>query len=194
MLAYIEGKITYKSPSLIHINISGIAFEIQITLRTYEQIQNLEECRIYTHIKMAEDAWTIYGFADELERLTFRQLININGVGPGTARIMLSSLSPKDLEQAVIQNDSKILEKIKGIGSKTAQRIILELRGKIDLNDVNTSNNISNVKHNTKSNDALIALTNLGVNKTAAENAINKITEIQNLPVEEIVKQALRNL
>jgi holliday junction DNA helicase RuvA len=194
MYAYLQGKITYKSPSLLYLDIDGVAYEVNITLRTYDFVQHLEQCRLYTHVKVSEDAWVLYGFADEEERVTFRQLLGINGVGAGTARIILSSLSPAELERIVVMEDTGMLEKVKGIGAKTAQRIILELKGKINpkglaLNAINSSS-----VHNTIANDALIALVNLGINKTAAEQALKKIVNSNEMPVEELVKQALRNL
>jgi len=194
MYAYLQGTITHKSPSLIYLDVNGVGYEINITLRTYDFIQHLEQCRLYTHVKVSEDAWVLYGFADEQERITFRQLLSINGVGAGTARIILSSLSPAELEKAVVMEDTAVLERVKGIGSKTAQRIVLELKGKIGGKGMVLSANNSNGIHNTKANDALIALVNLGINKGAAEAALKKINNPSEMPVEELVKQALRNL
>jgi len=194
MYAYLQGTITYKSPSLVYLDVNGVGYEVNITLRTYDFIQHLEQCRLYTHVKVSEDAWVLYGFGDEQERATFRQLLSINGVGAGTARIILSSLSPAELERAVVMDDTGILEKVKGIGAKTAQRIVLELKGKIGGKAVALMPNNSNGQHNTKANDALIALINLGISKTAAETALKKIVNAAELPVEELVKQALRNL
>lgn len=193
MYAYLQGKITYKSPSLLYLDVNGLAYEVNITLRTYDKIQSLEECRLYTHVKVSEDAWVLFGFAEESERSTFRQLLNINGVGAGTARIILSSLSPSELERAVVTEDTGVLEKVKGIGAKTAQRIILELKGKINTKTSVLNPNNSAETYNTKANDALIALVNLGINKTAAEAALKKAGSTD-LPVEELIKQALRNL
>lgn len=194
MYAYLQGRITYKSPSLLYLDVGGVGYEVNITLRTFDKIQTLEQCRLYTHVKVSEDAWVLYGFADEQERITFRQLLGINGVGAGTARIILSSLSPAELERAVLMEDTGMLEKVKGIGAKTAQRIVLELKGKITVKGGVQSADISAVMHNTKANDALIALVNLGISKSAAEIAMKKIQNAGELPVEELVKQALRNL
>jgi holliday junction DNA helicase RuvA len=194
MYAYLEGTITNKTPSLLYLHVNGVGYEVNITLRTYDKIQHLEQCRLYTHLQVREDAWVLYGFADEQERLTFRQLLSINGVGSGTARIILSSLSPAELERAVVTEDTALLEKVKGIGGKTAQRIVLELKGKINVTGTITSPNNLGISHNTKANDALIALVNLGINKAAAETALKKIDQAEILPVEELVKQALRNL
>lgn len=192
MFSYIEGNITYKSPSLLCIDINGIGYELNITLQTYSKINKLEKCRLYTHLQIREDAWVLYGFADEDERLTFRQLLNISGIGSATARIILSSLTTDELEQAIATENTDALEKIKGIGTKTAQRIVLELKGKLAKQKNNTQ--ISALKHNTTTEDALNALVNLGINKSVAENSIRKINNAYLLTVEELIKQALRAL
>lgn len=194
MYAYLHGKLTYKSPSLVFLEVNGAGYEINITLRTYQAIQHLELCRLYTHLKVSEDAWVLYGFYDDTERVTFRQLLGINGVGAGTARILLSSLSPSELEHAVLMQDTHMLEQVKGIGAKTAQRILLELKGKLSVKGVISAPDNSAGQHNTKANDALIALVNLGISKAAAETALRKVGNSSELPVEEVVKQALRNL
>lgn len=194
MFAFLEGTIAYKSPSLLCLLVNGVGYELHITLRTFDRIRDLDRCRLYTHLQVREDAWVMYGFAEEQERSTFRQLLSINGVGAGTARIILSSLSPAELERAVVMADTAILEKVKGIGAKTAQRIVLELKGKINVKELLQDTKNSSVSHNTTSNDALIALVNLGINKTAAETALKKVKDAEAMPVEELVKQALRNL
>ncbi len=192
MFAYLEGHMAYKSPSLLHLDVHGVGYEINITLQTYSKIQTLEKCRLYTHLQVREDAWVLYGFADEEERATFRQLLNINGVGAVTARIILSSLTPEELERAVAGEDNRTLEKVKGIGAKTAQRIILELKGKL-TRQKNTSPNAP-VVHNTTEEDALIALVNLGISRGVAEGAIKKVSNAASLTIEELIKQALRVL
>lgn len=192
MFAYLEGDLTHKSPSLLYLLAGGIGYEVNITLQTFSKIQHLEKCRLYTHLQIREDAWVLYGFADEQERTTFRLLLGISGVGAATARIILSSLTPEELERAVAQEDSIALERVKGIGAKTAQRIILELKGKL-FNKKNTGT-ISLPVHNTTTEDALIALVNLGIARTAAETAIRKVKDAASLSVEELIKQALRAL
>ena len=190
MFAFLEGNLVYKSPSMLHLQAGGVGYEIHITLQTFSKIQHLDTCLLWMHLQIREDAWVLYGFADEQERQTFRQLLNINGVGAATARIILSSLTPEELERAVATEDAKTLERVKGIGSKTAQRIILELKGKLQV-DKNSAINTTKM-HNTIEQDALIALVNLGINNVAAENALNKIEGIASLTIEEIIKQALR--
>ena len=192
MYAFLEGELTYKSPSLLYLLVGGVGYEVNITLQTYSHIANLEKCRLYTHLQVREDAWVMYGFADEEERATFRQLLNINGVGAATARIILSSLTTDELERAIMHEDSKTLEKVKGIGNKTAQRIILELKGKV-LRQKDAASLLAPI-HNTIPEDALIALVNLGITKALAENAIKKINNASSLTVEDLIKQALRAL
>ncbi|MFN4248879.1 MAG: Holliday junction branch migration protein RuvA [Flavipsychrobacter sp.] len=192
MYAYIEGDIAYKSPSLLHMAVHGIGYEVNITLQTYSKIQSLDKCRLFTHLQVREDAWVLYGFADETERATFRMLLGISGVGATTARIILSSLTPGELERIIATEDSKSLEKVKGIGAKTAQRIILELKGKLQIDKNSTV--IQASKHNTIAEDALIALVNLGINKAVAEAALKKVNDAGGQTVEELIKQALRVL
>jgi len=192
MFAFVEGEIVYKSPSLLYLSVNGVGYEANITLQTFSKIQHLDHCRLYTHLQVREDAWVLYGFADEQERATFRQLLGISGVGAATARIILSSLTPEELETAVAMEESRTLERVKGIGGKTAQRIILELKGKLKLPKNNGST--SAVLHNTTEEDALIALVNLGIARNAAETAVKKVKDAASLTVEELIKQALRAL
>lgn len=192
MFAYLEGDLTYKSPSLLYISVGGVGYELNITLQTYSKIQHEEHCRLFTHLQIREDAWVLYGFADEDERATFRQLLGISGVGAATARIILSSLTPEELERIVAQEDTKALERVKGIGAKTAQRIILELKGKLSKQK-NTAG-LQAPKHNTTTEDALIALVNLGISRGVAEQAVSRVKDASFLSVEELIKQALRVL
>ncbi len=192
MFAYLEGELVYKSPSMLYLAVNGVGYELNITLQTYGKVQDLDKCRFYIHLQVREDAWVLYGFADEEERATFRQLLNISGVGAATARIVLSSLTTDELERAVATEDSKTLERVKGIGGKTAQRIILELKGK--LSGRKNTSQMSAARHNTTQEDALIALVNLGISRSVGESAIKKIDNVSSLSVEELIKQALRAL
>jgi Holliday junction DNA helicase RuvA len=173
MFAYLEGVLSYKSPSLVYIDVQGVGYEINITLQTYEELQKLEKCRLFIHLQVREDAWVLFGFFNEQERATFRSLLSISGVGAATARIILSSLTPAELQRAVAFDDAKTLEKVKGIGAKTAQRIILELKGKLDISE--NTGGTSPVLHNTTADDALFALVNLGISKVAAEAALKRM-------------------
>lgn len=192
MFAYIEGDLTYKSPSLIYLSVNGVGYEVHITLQSFSKIQHLDKCRLYTHLQVREDAWVLYGFADEQERETFRQLLSISGVGAATARLILSSLKPEELSRIIATEDVTNLQKVKGIGAKTAQRIILELKGKLQVMPQDAT--IAGYRHNTIENDALFALVNLGISKAAAQTAIGKIENAGSLSVEDIIKNALRLL
>lgn len=192
MFAYLEGTLTYKSPSLLYLSVNNVGYEVHITLQTYTRIQGAEQCRLYTHLQVREDGWVLYGFADEEERATFRLLLGISGVGAATARIVLSSMTPEELEGVIVREDARALERVKGIGAKTAQRIILELKDKLLRG--RTATLITARAHNTTAEDALIALVNLGIARPAAEAAVKKIKDAPALTVEELIKQALRVL
>lgn len=192
MFAYIEGDLTYKSPSLVYLSVNGVGYEVNITLQSFSKIQHLDKCRLYTHLQVREDAWVLYGFANEQERETFRQLLSISGVGAATARLILSSLKPEELSRIIATEDVTNLQKVKGIGAKTAQRIILELKGKLQVMPQDAT--IAGYQHNTIENDALFALVNLGISKAAAQTAIGKIENAGSLSVEDIIKNALRLL
>lgn len=192
MIGFIEGKPEGLTPSHTFFNIGGLGYEVHITLNTYEAIQGKEKVRLYTHLQVREDAWILFGFATENEKQAFQKLLSVSGVGAATARIMLSSLTADELNTIIWNGDSKALEKVKGIGAKTAQRIILELKGKISL--VATEN--TGDPHNTGVNDALYALLGLGIAKPAAEAALKKAIQQagESDSVEGLIKAALKNL
>jgi Holliday junction DNA helicase RuvA len=193
MFAYLEGALSYKSPSLLHLDVGGVGYELAITLQTYAKIQHLERARLLIHLQIRDDAWVLYGFADEAERSTFRALLGISGVGAATARIILSSLTPTELEQAVATDNARLLQAVKGIGAKTAQRIVLELKGKLQAdNSAVTAGKLP--MHNTKEEDALIALMNLGISRAAAAEAIRKAGASEWASVEQLIKAALKAL
>ena len=129
MIAYIEGKLVHKEAAYAIIDAGGLGYRINISLTTFSDIKDEEKCKLHTHLHVKEDSHTLYGFSTLSERGTFLKLINISGIGPSTALVMLSSLSPEDLRQAIITEDVRVIQSIKGIGGKTAQRIILELKG-----------------------------------------------------------------
>jgi len=194
MIAYIEGKLTYKSPAVVYMDVQGLGYEVQISLHTYSRIQSLERCRLLVFLHIKEDAHTLYGFFDEREKQLFLQLISVSGVGASTARMILSSMQPEEIQAAILQENEKILERIKGIGVKTAKRIILELKDKMlkqkDMPDqlISTSNTLQV--------DALNALLALGIARPAAEAALQKALRnaADTGSVEEVIKQSLRNL
>lgn len=194
MFGYLEGKLVDLTPTRTYLDVGGVGYELQLTLYTYEAISGKESCRLYTHLQIREDAWILYGFATESEKHAFQRLLSVSGVGSATARILLSSLSANDLNTIVWNGDSKALEKVKGIGAKTAQRIILELKGKLPETMPGEFNTLP---HNTKENDTLNALLGLGIGKGAAEAAVKKAKALaanEDISVEEWIKSALKNL
>lgn len=193
MIAYLKGDFVHKSPASVHVEINGIGYEVQISLYTYSKIQNLEKGVLYTHLLVREDAHILYGFFDVAEKEMFQLLINVSGIGASTARVMLSYMKPDELARAIVQSDVRTLEGIKGIGKKTAERIVLELRDKLAKQPLET--NILPMKNNSLHQDALNALTALGINRLAAEQVLNKVLSSEpNLPVEDLIKKALRIL
>jgi Holliday junction DNA helicase RuvA len=194
MIAYINGKLTFKSPATVHMDVQGLGYEVQISLNTYSSIQHLDHCRLYIFLQIKEDAHTLYGFFEESEKTVFLQLISVSGVGATTARMMLSSMQPDEIRSAILQENEKLLESIKGIGSKTARRLILELKDKMIRQ--RDDNQISGLPNNTLQRDALNALIALGISRSAAEAAVQKVTKgATPVPgLEELIKQALKNL
>lgn len=195
MIAYLEGKLTEKDPTYVLVDVGGIAYHVKITLNTFSQIKTLEACKIFTHLHVKEDAHTLYGFFEESERKRFLQLISISGVGPSTGLMILSSLSPEEIHSAIVNGDVKTISGVKGIGQKTAQRIILELKDKMSKEELEGQLPVIslNSDHSLKS-EALAALTTLGINKAAAEKTIDKIMKetMETLSLEELIKLALK--
>jgi len=193
MIAYLKGDFAYKSPTTVHVDVNGVGYELQISLNTYTKIQNLDRGILYTTLLIREDAHLLYGFFDLAEKEIFLQLISVSGIGASTARVMLSYMRPEEVARAIIQADTRTLESIKGIGKKTAERMIVELRDKLAKQPIEL--NIPSLKNNTLQQDALNALTALGINRQAATQALEKVmTAEPNLPVEQLIKKALRIL
>ncbi|HQZ75532.1 MAG TPA: Holliday junction branch migration protein RuvA [Chitinophagaceae bacterium] len=193
MIAFLKGDFVHKTPALLHVEVAGVGYEVQISLNTYSKIQNLDKGVLYTSLLIREDAHILYGFFDLAEKEMFLQLLSVSGIGASTARVMLSYMKPEELAKAIVQGDSKTLEGIKGIGKKTAERMVLELRDKLAKHPLES--NISVLKNNTLHQDALNALTALGINRQAASQAIEKtLAANPNVSVEELIKMALRTL
>lgn len=192
MIAYLEGKLAFKSPALVYLDVNGIGYEVHISLHTYSSIQSLEKVKLYTYLQIKEDTHTLYGFFELQEKEIFVLLIGVSGVGAATARMLLSSLKPKEVITAILVGNSKALEAIKGIGKKTAERLVLELRDKVQRQD-NTGEMLTS-SNNTMEYDALNALTALGIPKSQAEQAIKKVTgtETGALQLEDLIKKALK--
>jgi len=183
-----------KTPALAHVEAGGVGYELQISLNTYSCIQDLDKGVLLTYLHIREDAHVLYGFFDRAEKDLFIQLISISGVGASTARMMLSSMKPEEIIRAILQGNARQLESIKGIGKKSAERIVLELRDKLGKTKLET--NISSLIDNSLEQDALNALIALGIARPAAENAIRKVmndgSEISK--VEDLIKKALKTL
>lgn len=194
MIAFLRGEFTFKSPTVVHMDVHGVGYELQISLNTYSQIQHLDKGTLQTYHQVKEDSQTLYGFFDNTEKEMFTQLISVSGVGAATSRMMLSSMKPDEIARAIVQGNLKQLESIKGIGKKSAERIILELRDK--LGKRMPESNISSLINNTLDQDALNALIALGIARPAAEQAIKKVLVFEpNLDkVEDIIKKVLKIL
>lgn len=195
MIAFIQGKLAHKEATYVVIDVGGVGYQISISLTTYSQIKDQENCKLLTYFHVKEDAQTLFGFTTESEKRTFLNLISINGVGPSTALMVLSSLSANELRNAILTDDVKTIQSVKGIGAKSAQRIILELKDKLakDGPAVDMGENTSSA-HNTVRAEALTALVTLGINKTTAEKGVDRIIrkEGAGIPLEELIKQALK--
>jgi Holliday junction DNA helicase RuvA len=195
MITFLTGSFARKTPSYVHLDVHGVGYEVQISLNTYSQIQDLESGTLQTHLIVREDAHVLFGFADGAEKEMFLQLLAVSGVGSNTARVMLSYMKPTELSQAIVQGNAKALEAIKGIGRKTAERIVVELRDKLAKQPVGTNVNISTWKGNTSQTDALEALVALGISRQVADGAIQKVLQADpNASVELLVKRALQML
>jgi Holliday junction DNA helicase RuvA len=194
MIAYVKGDFVLKTPALVHVDVNGVGYEVQISLNTFSHIESLSKGILYTYLHIKEDAHTLYGFFEVSEKEMFVQLISITGVGASTARMMLSSLKADEIARAIIQGNARALEAIKGIGKKTAERIILELRDRLSKQSLES--NISPARGNRTEQDALEALISLGIARTMAEQAIRKVLSSGPAPdkVEDIIKQALKVL
>lgn len=198
MIAYLSGKLAYKSPALVYVDVQGVGYEVQISLHTYSRIQALDQVKLLTFLHIKEDAHTLYGFFEESEKTMFLHLLAVSGIGAGTARMMLSSLTPEDLQRAILMENERMLEGVKGIGAKTAKRIILELKDKMKkVKDTGAHlNDLSAPVHNTMQDDALNALVTLGIARNMAEQAIQKVmkAEPQLQDLEGLIKKALKSL
>ena len=193
MIAHIKGRLLEKTPTYVVIDCNGVGYELKISLNTYSKLGDSEVCSLFTHFVVREDAQLLYGFKETSERELFRLLISVSGVGSATAMMILSSLSPNETKQAIMHSDVTTLKSVKGIGAKSAERIIIDLRDKIGKVDGTTT--ISNPLSNTVKDEALSALIMLGFAKNSAEKALSKIILTgEELTVEELIKRTLKSL
>ncbi len=193
MICFLNGKYITKTPTYVWIDVNGIGYEVNISLNTYSQIQHLEKGVLYTYLQVKEDAHTLYGFFDEEERNLFLHLITVSGIGASTARMMLSSMKPDEIHHAIVTENESLLGKIKGIGPKSAKRLILELKEKLIKNK--PLENIIPTINNKMDSDALNALVSLGIARNTAYNAIQKVLKTEkNIELETLIKLSLKNI
>ena len=193
MIAHIQGKLVEKTPTEVVIDCNGVGYRINISLHTYSLLPSSDFVKLFTHLIIKEDAHSLYGFVEKSEKKIFKMLLTVSGIGAGIARTMLSSIEPRQIIQALASGDVATIQSIKGIGGKTAQRAILDLKDKVlkiyDLDEVSLTQN------NTNRDEALSALEVLGFVRKASEKIVDKvINENPDATVETIIKQALKNL
>lgn len=195
MITYVTGPIAHKTPSFVVIEAGGLGYHINISLYTYTKIEKAEKAKLLTHFHVKEDQQTLFGFYDGAERSLFRLLIGVSGVGPTTALVVLSSMNPDEFRTAVLGEDVSAIRRVKGIGPKTAQRIILDLKDKMMKENLESPTMLSPAS-NTQRAEALSALVNLGFARPAVQRALNKVFAAKPdlATAEDIIKLALRAL
>lgn len=193
MISFVRGHFAVKTPARVVVDVNGVGYELQISLNTYSAISNKQEGQLHTYLHITENAQTLFGFAELAEKEIFLQLISVSGVGAATARMMLSSMKPEEIARAIVQGNTKQLEAIKGIGKKSAERLILELRDK--LSKQATDSTLSASVIHTVDADAVNALVALGIAKPVADLAVKKTLQLYpDLELEHLIKHALKNL
>lgn len=192
MIGYLKGNLTVKDPTFVIMDVNGVGYEVKISLYTYSKVKDLDQCLLHTHLHVKEDAQTLFGFFGKEEKVTFLQLISISGVGPNTALMINSSLTVDELKNAIVNEEVSVIQKVKGIGSKTAHRIILELKDKIKKEGLEAGTVTSG--SNSLRNEALSALVTLGINRNIAEKSINSILKKygSDVTLEELIKLVLK--
>ena len=196
MIAFLKGKLVHRDPTFVIVDVQGVGYQLQISLQTFSEIKEQENVMLHTHLNIREDAHVLFGFSSQAEKKLFQQLISVSGVGPSTAIIMLSYMNSNELKSAIVREDAASLQAIKGIGGKTAQRVIIELRDKLKKESwEETQPAISLGLHNTMRNEALSALLTLGLPKAAAEKSVDTVLKKSGntVTLEDLVKQALKN-
>jgi len=193
MITHLKGRLVEKNPTFVVIECGGVGYFVNISLHTFSKISDSESIQLYTHLQIKEDSHTLYGFAENSEREIFRLLLSVSGIGSSIARTMLSSLTPVQIKNAIASGDVPTIQAVKGIGAKTAQRVILDLKDKVlkiyDIDEVSPNSN------NTNKEEALSALEVLGFVRRQSEKAVEKVlAKDSTLSVEDIIKHALKNL
>lgn len=193
MYEYFNGKLAYKAPTHVVIDVGGVGYYVHISLHTFSQIKDQENCKLFISLQVREDSHTLYGFGTEGEKKLFENLISVSGIGPNTGRMILSSNTPDEIQSAIVNGQVALIQKIKGIGPKTAQRLILELQDKLKKQGVEAL--ATPQQSQSIPDEALSALVMLGFNKAAAEKVLNAILKTEsNLSVEDMIKLALKRL
>jgi Holliday junction DNA helicase RuvA len=195
MISFLKGRLVHKDPAHVVIDVNGVGYQVAISLQTYSEIKDQENILLHTHLQVREDAHVLFGFSNENEKKLFQQLISVNGIGPSTAIVMLSYMSSNELKSAIVREDVAALQSIKGIGGKTAQRVIIDLKDKLKKESWEETSSVSAGPHNTLRNEALSALLTLGLPKAAAEKSVDAILKKSGntVTLEDLVKQALKN-
>lgn len=193
MITHLKGKLIEKNPTNIVVDCNGVGYSVNISLHTFSQLPSGENVKLFIHLQVREDSHTLFGFSSKVEREVFRLLISVSGIGASIARTMLSTLSPEQVMEAITQNNIAVIQSVKGIGAKTAQRVVLDLKDKIIK--IYGLDEVSLVSSNTKRNEALSALETLGFARKQVEKICDDIVNKNpNASVETIIKQALKNL
>ena len=193
MITHLKGKLIEKNPTNIVVDCNGVGYSVNISLHTFSQLPSGENVKLFIHLQVREDSHTLFGFSSKVEREVFRLLISVSGIGASIARTMLSTLSPEQVMEAITQNNIAVIQSVKGIGAKTAQRVILDLKDKIIK--IYGLDEVSLVSSNTNRNEALSALETLGFARKQVEKVCDDIiNKNPNASVETIIKQALKNL
>ncbi|WP_457616300.1 Holliday junction branch migration protein RuvA [Lutibacter sp.] len=193
MITHIRGKLVEKNPTYVVVETNGVGYWLNISLNTFSQLPDSESVLLYTHLLVREDSHTLFGFASKIEREIFRLLISVSGVGPSIARTMLSSMTTDEIQRAIVSENVSLIQSVKGIGAKTAQRVLIDLKGKISK--IYTIDEVSLKQSNTNKNEALSALEVLGFTKKHSEKVLDKILlEDATLSVAVLIKKALKNL
>jgi Holliday junction DNA helicase RuvA len=195
MIAYLKGKLVHKEPTHVIVDVGGIGYEASISFNTFSEIKDKEDIRLFTYLHVREDAHILFAFSSEAEKGMFMNLISVNGVGPNTAMVVLSSLPPAELKSAILREDAATLQAVKGIGGKTAQRLILELKDKLKKVQGDEPATLPGLVSNTMRQEALTALTTLGIPRVAAEKSIDSVLKKSGntVSLEDLVKLALKN-
>ena len=197
MIAYVEGEIKELDPTFVIVDAGGLGYQIKISLNTFSSFKHQKKVLVHTHLHIKEDAHTLFGFSEKLEKKLFLDLISVNGVGPGTALMVLSSLNPEELQKAIAQEDFRTIQNVKGIGAKTAQRLILELKDKVLKENPSLPQlTLGKSQSNKIKDEALQALVTLGYTKQVAEKTVDSIMKNaqEELSVEQVIKKVLRGV